>query len=283
MPKEEKEKRSGNYRITLADLNTHRVLWGKRITPGRFMTILITFIVVLLLGAFALLSLTPLKTFIPGYPDAHSRRAAIQNSMTIDSLEGVIKRWAFYSDNLRRVIEGEDPVKIDSLIKTYSSSELSDEYAEELHRKDTLLRQNVKEAEAFGLSSGASRDLPIEGIHFFSPLKGVISQGFDRALHPYIDITAPANSVVASVLDGTVINAGWSDESGYSITIQHQDNLISIYKHNQKLLKRTGDKVKAGTSIALVGNTGSLTTGDHLHFELWYQGEAVDPSRYISF
>ena len=259
------------------------MLWGLRITPARFTTILITVLVVLLLGAFALLSLTPLKTFIPGYPDAHSRRAAIQNSMAIDSLEGVIKRWEFYSDNLRRVIEGEDPVKIDSLIRTYSSSEQSAEDAEALHRKDTLLRQSVKEAEAFGLSSGAPRELPIEGMHFFSPLKGVVSQGFDRALHPYIDITAPANSVVASVLDGTVINAGWSDESGYSITIQHQDNLISIYKHNQKLLKRTGDKVKAGTSIALVGNTGSLTTGDHLHFELWYQGEAVDPSRYISF
>ncbi|MBQ8069801.1 MAG: M23 family metallopeptidase [Bacteroidales bacterium] len=283
MPKEDKEKRSGNYRMTLVDVNTHKVLWGLRVTPLRFATILITVIVVLILGAFMLLSLTSLKTFIPGYPDARSRRTALQNSMTIDSLEGVIKKWEFYSDNLRRVVQGEDPVKIDSLIKSTSGKEIDARDAEMLHGRDTLLRQSVKEAEAFGLTSGAPRQLPIEGIHFFTPLKGVVSQGFDRAIHPYIDITAPANSVVAAVLDGTVINAGWSDDGGYTITIQHEDNLISIYKHNQTLLKRTGDRVTAGTPVALVGNTGSLSTGDHLHFELWYRGEAVDPSRYISF
>jgi hypothetical protein len=283
MPKEDKEKRSGNYRMTLVDVNTHKVLWGLRVTPLRFATILITVIVVLILGAFMLLSLTSLKTFIPGYPDARSRRTALQNSMTIDSLEGVIKKWEFYSDNLRRVVQGEDPVKIDSLIKSTSGKEIDARDAETLHGLDTLLRQSVKEAEAFGLTSGAPRQLPIEGIHFFTPLKGVVSQGFDRAIHPYIDITAPANSVVAAVLDGTVINSGWSDDGGFTIMIQHEDNLISIYKHNQTLLKRTGDRVTAGTPVALVGNTGSLSTGDHLHFELWYRGEAVDPSRYISF
>ena len=269
--------------MTLVDVNTHKVLWGLRVTPLRFATILITVIVVLILGAFMLLSLTSLKTFIPGYPDARSRRTALQNSMTIDSLEGVIKKWEFYSDNLRRVVQGEDPVKIDSLIKSTSGKEIDARDAEMLHGRDTLLRQSVKEAEAFGLTSGAPRQLPIEGIHFFTPLKGVVSQGFDRAIHPYIDITAPANSVVAAVLDGTVINAGWSDDGGFTIMIQHEDNLISIYKHNQTLLKRTGDRVTAGTPVALVGNTGSLSTGDHLHFELWYRGEAVDPSRYISF
>ena len=283
MPKEEKEKRSGNYRMTLVDVNTHRVLWGLRITPTRFITILITSLVVLLLGAFLLLALTPMKTFIPGYPDAHSRRTAVQNSMAIDSLEGVIKRWEFYSGNLRRVIEGEDPVKIDSLIRHTAFSGTDTDKAEDLHSRDTVLRQSVKEAEEFGLTAGAPRQLPIEGMHFFSPLKGVVSQGFDRAIHPYIDITAPANSVVAAVLDGTVVNAGWTDDGGNTIMIQHDGDLISIYKHNQRLLKRTGDKVTAGTSIALVGNTGSLTTGDHLHFELWYRGEAVDPSMYISF
>ena len=120
-------------------------------------------------------------------------------------------------------------------------------------------------------------------MHFFTPLKGVVSQGYDPLLHPYIDITAPANSVVMSVLDGTVINAGWSDDSGYTIQIQHSDDIVSIYKHNQKLLKKTGDKVTAGSPVALVGNTGALTTGDHLHFELWYRGEAVDPTKYINF
>ena len=86
-----------------------------------------------------------------------------------------------------------------------------------------------------------------------------------------------------SVLDGTVIFAGWNDEFGYTIQIQHDGDIVTVYKHNQKLLKKTGDRVSAGAPIALLGNTGSLTTGDHLHFEMWYKGEAIDPTQYINF
>ena len=131
--------------------------------------------------------------------------------------------------------------------------------------------------------SGVTRNLPIAAVAFFTPVKGVVSQGFDRAVHPYLDITAPPGSVVMSVLDGTVVFSGWDDDTGYTLAIQHKGDIVSFYKHNEKLLHKTGDKVKAGTPVALVGNSGSLTTGDHLHFELWYAGEAVDPAQYISF
>ena len=86
--------------------------------------------------------------------------------------------------------------------------------------------------------------------------------------------------MVCSVLDGTVILAAWSDDSGYTIVVQHESGVVSVYKHNQKLLKKAGEHIKAGTPIALVGNTGSLTAGDYLHFELWYNGEAIDPAKY---
>jgi murein DD-endopeptidase MepM/ murein hydrolase activator NlpD len=141
----------------------------------------------------------------------------------------------------------------------------------------------VNAEEQFGVSGTARRELPIEGIHFFCPMKGVVSEGFDMVLHPAMDITAPKGTSVMAVLDGTVISAGWNDETGYSIVLQHEGDIISIYRHNQKLLRKTGDKVSAGTAIALVGSTGSLSTGDHLHFELWYKGTAVDPARFISF
>ena len=154
---------------------------------------------------------------------------------------------------------------------------------EELQKRDSLLRENVRNEEQFGLSNSGHRNLPIEGKHFFTPLKGVISQGYDKVIHPFIDITAPANSVVAAVLDGTVISAGWSDDVGYTICIQHENDIVSIYKHNNKLLKSTGEKVTAGTPVALVGGTGSISTGEHLHFELWYRGEPVDPTKYINF
>jgi murein DD-endopeptidase MepM/ murein hydrolase activator NlpD len=283
MSKENKDKRPRRFRLALFNDKTHEYLFNIHFTRTGFFVTIVTIFTVFTAAIYSLIAFTPIRTFIPGYPDAHSKRAAIQNAMRIDSLESVIYRWELYSENLRRVVEGEEPLKIDSLINSSNGKSGPQADAAELAIKDSLLRQQVKEEEQFDISGRDKRNLPIEGLHFFTPLKGVVSQGYDPALHPYIDITAPAGSVVKAVLDGTVINDSWSDDTGYTIQIQHNGDLISIYKHNEKLLKKTGDKVTAGSPIALVGNTGKLTTGEHLHFELWYQGETVDPARYISF
>jgi murein DD-endopeptidase MepM/ murein hydrolase activator NlpD len=283
MSKENKDKRPRRFRLALFNDKTHEYLFNIHFTRTGFFVTIVTIFTVFTAAIYSLIAFTPIRTFIPGYPDAHSKRAAIQNAMRIDSLESVIYRWELYSENLRRVVEGEEPLKIDSLINSSNGKSGPQADAAELAIKDSLLRQQVKEEEQFDISGRDKRNLPIEGLHFFTPLKGVVSQGYDPALHPYIDITAPAGSVVKAVLDGTVINDSWSDDTGYTIQIQHNGDLISIYKHNEKLLKKTGDKVTAGSPIALIGNTGKLTTGEHLHFELWYQGETVDPARYISF
>ena len=188
-----------------------------------------------------------------------------------------------YSENLKRVMEGMDPVKIDSLITAGMQEHTAESDIKEIMKRDSLLREHVKEEEQFGISARTKRNLPIEGMHFFSPLKGVVSQGYDPIIHPYIDITAPEGSVVKATLDGTVIHAGWSEDTGYTIQLQHEGDIISIYRHNEKLLKKTGDKVTAGSPIALVGNTGEISTGAHLHFELWHKGEAGNPTLYINF
>ena len=283
MAKSGKTPKVEHFRISLIDDMTHKQMWVMRFTRTGLFLFIISVITVIMAVSFSIVAFTPIRTFIPGYPTAHTKKAAIENALKIDSLQNVIYTWKFYSENLKRVIDGQEPVSIDSLIRSYGGSNADAASRASLDGQDSVLRENVRKAEQFGLSKSGERQLPIEGMHFFTPLKGVISQGYDRLLHPYIDITAPANSVVTSVLDGTVINAGWSDDSGYTIQIQHSDDIVSIYKHNQKLLKKTGDKVSAGTPIALVGNTGALTTGDHLHFELWYRGEAIDPTKYINF
>ena len=269
--------------MNVVDDATHRQIWERKFTRGSFIAAVISFILILALIVYCLVAFTPIRNSIPGYPDAQAKRDAIQNALKIDSLESIISRWDFYARNLELIVNGEEPIRIDSTIRAIQQEKMSNLEAEYLAGKDSLLRQTVLEEEQFSISGGESRQLPIEGIHFFTPLSGVVSQGFDPVLHPYIDITAPAGSVVLSVLDGTVIFAGWNDESGYTIQIQHAGDIVSIYKHNQTLLKKTGDKVSAGASIALVGNTGSLTTGDHLHFELWYKGDAVEPTKYIKF
>jgi len=283
MSKVHKDNKPSKFRLAIIDDMTHKHLFNLHFSRTGFFVAVVSFIVVFSLLIYSLIAFTPIRTFIPGYPDAHSKRAAIQNAMRIDSLENVIYRWGLYSENLRRVVEGEEPLKIDSLINLSGSRSSAQTDLDELAARDSLLRQHVKEEEQFGISERDKRNLPVEGLHFFTPLKGVVSQGYDPAVHPFVDITAPAGSVVKATLDGTVIYDGWSEDAGYTIQIQHDGDIISIYKHNEKLLKKTGDKVTAGSPIALVGNTGNLTTGDHLHFELWHKGESLDPARYINF
>lgn len=283
MARKNKDTKISIFRILLTDDQTHKQLWDFRFSRTTLFVTIITVICVVFAGIFSIIAFTPVRTFIPGYPDANTKREAIRNAIKVDSLETVLHKWAFYAENLRRVVEGEDPVAIDSLVRNYSADTVKNLSSENLRGRDSLLRQTVRDAEEFVLEQARNRNLPIEAKHFFAPLKGVVSQRYDDILHPYVDITAPANSVVMAVLDGTVISSGWSDDGGYTMAIQHADDIVSIYMHNQKLLKKTGDKVTAGSPVALVGSTGSISGGDHLHFELWHKGESVDPVKYISF
>ena len=279
-----KEHKTSNFWLAIIDDQSHKQLWTVHFSRTSLFVAIVSVLVTISAAIFSIIAFTPVRTFIPGYPDAHSKRAAIQNAMTIDSLETVIYKWGLYSENLKRVMEGMDPIKIDTLVNAGMREATKEADLKDIQRKDSILREKVKEEEQFGISAERDkRNLPIEGMHFFCPLKGVISQAYNPADHPFIDITAPAGSVVKATLDGTVIHAGWNNDSGYTIQLQHEGDIISIYKHNERLLKKSGDKVSAGAPIALVGNTGALSTGTHLHFELWHKGEAVDPARYINF
>ncbi len=282
MSEQNKQSKVKLYRVIFEDSVTHTGLWVRLFTKQGLILMLVSCVVALLIIFYLLFAFTPLRTTIPGYPNSRTKREAIQNAIKIDSLETVISRWEFYSDNLLLVAEGKQPVPVDSVIT------MADDYVallrdpQYLRQRDSLLREKVEsEEQEVKSAENAGRALPIEGVHFFTPLKGVVSKGFEVAFHPYIDITAPANSVVMSVLEGTVIFDGWMDESGYVIMIQHAGDVISVYKHNQKLLRKSGDVVSAGTPIALIGD--SAATGDHLRLELWHKGEPVDPTQYLNF
>lgn len=283
MAKHNKDNKRTDFRLAVIDDKSHEQLLTIRFTKTTLFIAIVTILVMLCALIYSLVAYTPIRTFIPGYPDAHSKRAAIQNTIKVDSLERVIFRWEMYSENLKRVLAGEEALKIDSILISTRNLTGAGADMETLMKRDSMLRQGVIEEEQFGISARKQRDLPIEGMLFFTPLKGVISQGYDPNIHPYVDITAPSGSVVKAVLDGTVIFSGWSADAGHTIQIQHDGDIVSIYKHNEKLLKKTGDKVSAGTPIALVGNSGEMTTGAHLHFELWHKGETVDPTKHISF
>ena len=275
------KRKARKYRVAVTDALSHERLWSMVFSRPVTIAAIISVSVLLLLLLFLLVAYTPLRTFIPGYPDAQARRQAVQNAMRIDSLETQILQWELYTENLKKVVAGEEPLLLDSLILMRQAAREAVDTAF-LARRDSLLRARVVESEQFEVS-GPRRNLPIEALAFYTPVKGVVSQGFDRALHPYLDVTAPEGTAVMSVLDGTVVFAGWDDTEGYTIAIQHKGDILSVYKHNEKLLRKAGDSVKAGTPVALVGSSGSLTKGDHLRLELWYEGVAVDPAAYINF
>jgi murein DD-endopeptidase MepM/ murein hydrolase activator NlpD len=278
-----KDKKVTHFRLSLLDAKTHQQFKSVRFTRTSFIITIVCSIVIFCAAIFSIIAFTPIRTFIPGYPDADTKRAAIQNAIKADSLESVIYKWELYAKNLRRVLEGESGLDIDSLMTSSRRQAEAAKDAKLLKQQDSLLRKNVQEEEMFEISGRNARSLPIEGMHFFTPLKGIVTQSYDPAIHPFVDIAAAEGTVVNAVADGTVIFTGWSEETGYTIQLQHDSDIISIYKHTDKLIKNVGDKVKAGTPIALVGNTGSLTTGPHLHFELWYKGESMDPAKHINF
>ncbi len=272
------------YRFSIFNDTTHEEIFAFRAYGVLSVVTLVVAVMLLIASVTLLISFTSLRELIPGYPSAQSRQDLIQNAIKIDSLQNEINIWRLQLANIQRITTGEEPLALDSLLNLSGSNVALEEYDEAYAKDDSLLRATVLKEEQFNLSARSHKIEQIEGLHFFPPLKGVVTEEYNLGIdHPYMDIAAPENSTVSTILDGTVIYAGWDDNAGYVIQLQHDNNLVSVYKHNSKLLMKTRDKVKAGTPIALVGSTGLLSTAPHLHFELWHKGEAIDPAQYIKF
>jgi murein DD-endopeptidase MepM/ murein hydrolase activator NlpD len=230
-----------------------------------------------------IIAYTPVRNFIPGYPDEHTLGIIHENALRTDSLILEINRRDKYFENMKKIISGKEP---DNYENTEDSNISYKEITFTRSTEDSLIRQMFEDNSEFSLSLVTSRSKigSISQFHFFPPVKGLVTNSFNSGINHYgTDVVSGVNEVVKSTLDGTVTIATWTLETGWVIQIQHQDDIISIYKHNAELLKRVGEVVKAGEPIAIIGNSGELTTGPHLHFELWYNGVPLDPEDYISF
>lgn len=232
-------------------------------------------------AAYLLLAYTPLRTIIPGVPSEHARIQQIETAMRMDSLETCIRRWELYSENLRAVIAGGKPKSIESIMQQAGTLDVERDEATLMHA-DSTLRATIADQERFEISDRNKRNLQIEGMHFFEPVNGAVAVPFEIALHPYVDIVAAEGSIVSATLDGSVIYTGWNETYGWSIVLQHENNIVSIYRHNRNLLKKVADKVSAGSAIGMVGGSGK-SEPSHLQFELWQNGTPVDPATFINF
>ena len=230
---------------------------------------------------FLIIYFTPLKEYFRGYTSTELRESSFDNAIKLDSLESLYLMQKNYISSVKDLLAG----KIEYL-------ELSNDSIQtnilntgldfvETNTEDSILRSIVEEEDKYNLTN-----INVEKLTsvLFSPAKGGISSEFNlKNKHYGIDITLPENSPIYSVSDGRVIFSEWTAETGYVIIIKHLNGLISSYKHNSSLSKSQGEFVRTGEVIGFSGNTGELTSGPHLHFELWFEGDPVDPLNFIEF
>jgi len=245
-------------------------------------------LVVVLIGVvISLVAFTPLREYIPGYADVNVRKDVLRLSLKADSLEMALQERSDYIRNIRHVLtDSADVNDTSKSIHKDTSSKHSTAFIPPSHA-DSILRNEVESQNPYNVAISGKSGKKGNGLNdyfFFAPLKGIITNGFNLAANHFgVDITSKENDAVKATLDGTIILSTWTLATGNIIIIQHKDNIISVYEHNSVLMKKTGDNVQAGDVVAIVGNTGELTTGPHLHFELWYQGTPVNPVNYIAF
>lgn len=271
------------YRMVLLNDSTFEEVGFIRLSRLNIIGVVGVILILFITLIYVLVAYTPIREFIPGYPDAAMSHNIRQNAMKLDSLEYEIVIRDQYFENMRMIISGEAP---NSYLNDTTGVSDKSEIKFSRSYNDSVLREQVETEEQFRLSVLKNQNVngELHEMHFFTPVKGMVSRHFNQLDNHFgIDLVAGPNEVVKATLDGTVTMATWTLETGFVIQIQHGHELISVYKHNAELFKSVGMKVKAGDAIAIVGNSGELTTGPHLHFELWHEGTALDPAEYVVF
>lgn len=270
------------YKLTITNEDTLEEIVGIHVSKLNGVSVLLSAVTVIFLIASLIIAFTPLRNYLPGYMNSEVREQVVLNALRADSLQWVLERQRMYIMNIQDIISGN--VKADSVQSIDSLTIVRSEELMERTQAEDEFRKQYEETERYNLTTIDNASV-VTGLVFFRPTRGMITSAFDaNAKHFGIDIAASPNESVLATLDGTVILATYTAETGYVIQLQHGQNLVSVYKHCGSLLKKVGDTVKAGEAIALVGKTGEKTTGGpHLHFELWNRGRALDPSKYIVF
>ena len=229
---------------------------------------------------------TPLKYFIPGFGDYNYRGQILQLQFKTDSLQDALDARSLWLEDIANVASG----NIDTTRPKAHTGKIDKAHIklDEVKPEDQELRKQVDDEDNYSLSYGAGQGSgavdEVKQMHLMDPVEGYVTDEYDKQKEHYgIDIAAKQDAPVKAVLDGKVISATYTLETGYVIEVQHANNLVSMYKHNSKLLKKPGNLVKAGDVIAFVGSTGDLSTGPHLQFELWHEGRSLNPKDYIVF
>lgn len=272
------------YRLVVLNDNTFEETFALKLTPLGLFTLIAATTIIFTVLVISLVAFTSLREYIPGFGNVQEKNLLIELTVKVDSLEQAMSAKDWYIKNIANVLQGKTEGKSEKPKKdttvNYSRLKVS------ANAKDSQLRNEIEAQDKYSLNL-TDKSKPVSSISsffFFSPIKGVVTTSFNLSESHYgVDVTAKENEIIKATLDGTVVFSGWTSADGYVLQIQHTNNLVSVYKHNSDLLKKVGDYVKAGDPLAIIGNTGETSNGTHLHFELWYNGNPLNPQDYIVF
>lgn len=282
------KKLKNRYRLLVMNDETFEEKFSLTLTPSNVWVAGSTAAVLLILLTALVIIYTPLKYFIPGFSDYRSQQQIVRLQMRTDSLEQVLAYRNQWLEHVQMVLGGTGDSLLTNKSTATSSVDLQAIKLDEVTEAEQNLRRKREEEDNFAVSlegRGLSPELErIKSQYFIPPVTGLVTQEYDAAKgHFGIDIATPAGEPVKAATAGVVISASWTLDNGHELTIQHADDLVSVYKHNSRLLKKSGDAVRAGEVVAIAGNTGEQSTGIHVHLELWVKGKSVNPRSLIQF
>lgn len=278
------EQLRNKYRLVILNDDSFAEKFALRLSPLGLIILLGAITIMMTTFVISIVAFTPLREYIPGYGNVNDRKDLLSLSARADSLEKTLEARDWYMDNILKVFEGQvegkpakpgkDSTGKYNTLDTRPSAE------------DVKLRTEIETNQLASTSDKVSANKigAISHFFFFTPVKGIVTTSYNMHDQHYgVDIVAKEDELVKATLDGTVLFSGFTSDDGYVIQIQHANNLTSVYKHNARVTKRTGDYVKAGEPISVIGNTGENSNGPHLHFEIWYNGLALNPQDYVVF
>ncbi|MDR1675260.1 MAG: M23 family metallopeptidase [Tannerella sp.] len=270
------------YKLSFFNESTLEEVWSFRLSQLSAFTTVGLFAVLLIAVTALVIVRTPIRNYLPGYLDVEVRNEIILNALKVDSLEMLVETQARYLANVTAILTG--TVTVDSVHRSDSAAFITANYDVPRSENEEHFVRNFEEEEKYNLTVLNTNPTVTEDVFFHKPVNGLISSGYNAEIRHYgVDLVAGLRESVLATLDGVVVYTGYDPRYGNVIGLQHKNGFVSIYKHNELLLKEMGDQVVAGEAIALIGNTGDLSTGPHLHFELWYRGSPMNPEEYIAF
>jgi murein DD-endopeptidase MepM/ murein hydrolase activator NlpD len=283
-----KNKMSESFRLTLHKNPNFEEKGRVNFSLFQFYLFVFLGLTALVIFVASMIIFTPIRGLIPGYGDLSHPKKIRELSMALEDMEARLQANELYTTNFMKMLKDStqtvDDVGSDLPVQSSVKTQIVEKVKEDAEIRQEIAFSNQNNDNMTLTTNSDQQSISLDRIYFLPPLMGPVSATYEpNKKHYGIDILAPKNTPIKASLDGYVIQSDWTMDAGNTLGIQHDNNIVTFYKHNSTLLKKVGDQVKAGEAIAIIGNSGELTDGPHLHFEIWHKGKTINPADFVEF